>query len=150
MVLAMSQDIRVLVIKLADRLHNMRTIGYLRQDKQLAIARDTLEIFAPLAHRLGMNAIKWELEDLSFSTLEPKVYDEIVKLVAARAPLREEYLRIGHRAGARRPGRGRHQGHGVRPAEALLLDLPEDGGARPGLRRHLRPGGPADPRRQPA
>ncbi len=94
MVLAMSKDIRVLVIKLADRLHNMRTIGYLRQDKQMAIARDTLEIFAPLAHRLGMNAVKWELEDLSFSTLEPKVYDEIVKLVAARAPLREDYLRI--------------------------------------------------------
>ena len=94
MVLAMSKDIRVLVIKLADRLHNMRTIGHLRQDKQARIARDTLEIFAPLAHRLGMNAIKWELEDLSFSTLEPKIYDEIVKLVAARAPLREEYLRV--------------------------------------------------------
>lgn len=94
MVLAMSKDIRVLVIKLADRLHNMRTIGYLRQDKQSAIARDTLEIFAPLAHRLGMNAIKWELEDLSFATLQPKVYDEIVKLVAARAPLREDYLRV--------------------------------------------------------
>jgi len=94
MVLAMSKDIRVLVIKLADRLHNMRTIGYLRQDKQAQIGRDTLEIFAPLAHRLGMNAIKWELEDLSFSTLEPKIYDEIVKLVAARAPLREEYLRV--------------------------------------------------------
>jgi len=94
MVLAMSKDIRVLVIKLADRLHNMRTIGYLRQDKQMVIARDTLEIFAPLAHRLGMNAIKWELEDLSFATLQPKVYDEIVKLVAARAPLREDYLRV--------------------------------------------------------
>jgi GTP pyrophosphokinase len=93
MVMAMSKDIRVLVIKLADRLHNMRTLGYLRQDKQAAIARDTLEIFAPLAHRLGMNAIKWELEDLAFSTLQPKIYDEIVKLVAARAPLREEYLR---------------------------------------------------------
>ena len=94
MVLAMSKDIRVLVIKLADRLHNMRTLGYLRQDKQARIAHDTLEIFAPLAHRLGMNAIKWELEDLSFATLEPKIYDEIVKLVAARAPLREDYLRV--------------------------------------------------------
>ena len=94
MVLAMSRDIRVLVIKLADRLHNMRTLGHLRQDKQARIAHDTLEIFAPLAHRLGMNAVKWELEDLSFATLEPKIYDEIVKLVAARAPLREEYLRL--------------------------------------------------------
>ena len=94
MVLAMSRDIRVIVIKLADRLHNLRTLGYLRQDKQTTIARDTLDIFAPLAHRLGMNAIKWELEDLSFATLQPKVYDEIVKLVAARAPLREDYLRV--------------------------------------------------------
>ncbi|MDR1430712.1 MAG: bifunctional (p)ppGpp synthetase/guanosine-3',5'-bis(diphosphate) 3'-pyrophosphohydrolase [Propionibacteriaceae bacterium] len=93
MVLAMSKDIRVLVIKLGDRLHNMRTLGHLRQDRQLAIAQETLEIFAPLAHRLGMNAIKWELEDLAFATLEPKIYHEIVKLVAERAPLRQEYLR---------------------------------------------------------
>ena len=93
MVLAMSRDIRVLVIKLADRLHNMRTLGFLRQDKQAVIANETLEIFAPLAHRLGMNAIKWELEDLAFATLHPKIYDEIVRMVAARAPLRENYLR---------------------------------------------------------
>ncbi|MFV0452062.1 MAG: RelA/SpoT family protein [Propioniciclava sp.] len=93
MVVAMSRDIRVLVIKLADRLHNMRTIGSLRQDKQIRIAKDTLSIYAPLAHRLGMNAIKWELEDLSFSVIEPKVYSEIVKLVAERAPLRDQYLR---------------------------------------------------------
>ncbi|WP_347347029.1 bifunctional (p)ppGpp synthetase/guanosine-3',5'-bis(diphosphate) 3'-pyrophosphohydrolase [Nigerium sp.] len=93
MVVAMSRDIRVLVIKLADRLHNMRTIHFLRPDKQSRIAKDTLEIYAPLAHRLGMNAIKWELEDLSFSVLEPKIYNEIVKLVAQRAPMREEYLR---------------------------------------------------------
>ena len=92
MVVAMSRDIRVLVIKLADRLHNMRTIHFLRADKQRRIAKDTLEIYAPLAHRLGMNAIKWELEDLSFSVLEPKIYNEIVKLVAARAPMRDEYL----------------------------------------------------------
>ncbi|MGL4832431.1 MAG: RelA/SpoT family protein, partial [Propionibacteriaceae bacterium] len=72
---------------------NMRTIGYLRPDKQARISRETLEIFAPLAHRLGMNAIKWELEDLSFSTMQPKVYDEIVHLVAQRAPQRDEYLR---------------------------------------------------------
>lgn len=93
MVVAMSRDIRVLVIKLADRLHNMRTIGSLRQDKQFRIAKDTLEIYAPLAHRLGMSAIKWELEDLAFSVIEPKVYSEIVKLVSERAPLRDQYLR---------------------------------------------------------
>ncbi len=92
MVVAMSRDIRVLVIKLADRLHNMRTLRYLRQDKQERIARETIEIFAPLAHRLGMNTIKWELEDLAFATLHPKVYDEIVRLVADRAPSREDFL----------------------------------------------------------
>jgi len=92
MVVAMSRDIRVLVIKLADRLHNARTLHFLRPDKQLRIARETLEIFAPLAHRLGMNTIKWELEDLAFATLQPKVYDEIVHLVADRAPKREEFL----------------------------------------------------------
>lgn len=92
MVVAMSKDIRVLVIKLADRLHNMRTLRYLRQDKQERIARETIDIFAPLAHRLGMNTIKWELEDLAFATLHPKVYDEIVRLVADRAPSRSEFL----------------------------------------------------------
>jgi GTP diphosphokinase / guanosine-3',5'-bis(diphosphate) 3'-diphosphatase len=92
MIVAMSQDIRVLVIKLADRLHNMRTLHYLRPDKQTRIATETLEIFAPLAHRLGMNAIKWELEDLAFGTLHPKVYDEIVRMVAEAAPSRDEYL----------------------------------------------------------
>lgn len=93
MVIAMSRDIRVLVIKLADRLHNMRTLHFLRPDKQSRIARETLDIFAPLAHRLGMNAVKWELEDLAFSILEPKIYDEIVQLVAERAPQREAFLR---------------------------------------------------------
>ena len=92
MVVAMSRDIRVLVIKLADRLHNMRTLRYLRRDKQERIATETLEIFAPLAHRLGMNTIKWELEDLAFATLHPKVYDEIVRLVADRAPSRGQFL----------------------------------------------------------
>ena len=92
MILAMSRDIRVLVIKLADRLHNMRTLHYLRPDKQSRIASETLQIFAPLAHRLGMNAIKWELEDLSFATLQPKVYDEVVRMVAEAAPKRDEFL----------------------------------------------------------
>ena len=92
MVVAMSRDIRVLVIKLADRLHNMRTLHYLRPDKQSRIALETLEIYAPLAHRLGMNTIKWELEDLSFATMHPKVYDEIVRLVAEAAPSRDEFL----------------------------------------------------------
>ncbi|HET7658926.1 MAG TPA: bifunctional (p)ppGpp synthetase/guanosine-3',5'-bis(diphosphate) 3'-pyrophosphohydrolase, partial [Oryzihumus sp.] len=92
MVVAMARDIRVLVIKLADRLHNARTWRYVSQESAQRKARETLEIYAPLAHRLGMNTIKWELEDLSFATLYPKVYDEIVRLVAERAPAREEYL----------------------------------------------------------
>src|SRR6201991_3917801 len=84
MVVAMAKDIRVLVIKLADRLHNMRTLGFLRQEKQERIARETLEIYAPLAHRLRIENIKWELEDLSFAVLYPKLYAEIESLVKQR------------------------------------------------------------------
>ena len=94
MVVAMARDIRVLVIKLADRLHNARTWKYVSSSSAGRKARETLEIYAPLAHRLGMNTIKWELEDLSFQALYPKVYDEIVHLVAERAPAREEYLAV--------------------------------------------------------
>ncbi len=92
MVVAMSRDIRVLVIKLADRLHNMRTLRYLPRHKQEQKSREVLEIFAPLAHRLGMNTVKWELEDLAFATLYPKRYDEIARLVSERSPRREVFL----------------------------------------------------------
>src|SRR6187431_1392047 len=92
MIVAMSRDIRVLVIKLADRLHNMRTVRYVKQETQERVARETLDIYAPLAHRLGMNTIKWELEDLAFATLHPKIYDEIVRMVAERAPSRDQFL----------------------------------------------------------
>ncbi len=92
MVVAMARDIRVLVIKLVDRLHNMRTLQWLPEEKQQKKAKETLEIYAPLAHRLGMNTIKWELEDLSFATMYPKMYEEIVRLVGDRAPSREKYL----------------------------------------------------------
>ena len=93
MIVAMSQDIRVLVIKLADRLHNMRTLRYVKAETQERKSRETLEIFAPLAHRLGMNTIKWELEDLAFATLHPKIYDEIVRMVAERSPSRDQFMR---------------------------------------------------------
>src|SRR5215212_6136270 len=93
MIVAMSRDIRVLVIKLADRLHNMRTLRYVKSETQERKSRETLEIFAPLAHRLGMNTIKWELEDLAFATLHPKIYDEIVRMVAERAPSRDQFMR---------------------------------------------------------
>ena len=97
MVVAMARDIRVLVIKLADRLHNMRTLRWMPPEKQEQKARETLEIYAPLAHRLGMNTLKWELEDLAFATLYPKMYDEIVRLVGQRAPERDELPHRGHR-----------------------------------------------------
>ncbi|MEU0565373.1 bifunctional (p)ppGpp synthetase/guanosine-3',5'-bis(diphosphate) 3'-pyrophosphohydrolase [Nonomuraea sp. NPDC005983] len=92
MVVAMSRDIRVLIIKLADRLHNMRTMRYLPEHKRHQKSRETLEIFAPLAHRLGMNTIKWELEDLAFAMLYPKRYDEIARMVSERAPRRDLFL----------------------------------------------------------
>ncbi len=90
MVVAMAKDIRVLVIKLADRLHNARTWQYVSPESAARKARETLDIYAPLAHRLGMNAVKWELEDLSFKYLEPKKFDEIERLVAERSPSREK------------------------------------------------------------
>jgi GTP pyrophosphokinase len=89
MVVAMSRDIRVLVIKLADRLHNARTWEFIPNETASRKARETLDIYAPLAHRLGMNAIKWELEDLSFRILEPKKYEEIERLVGERSPARD-------------------------------------------------------------
>ncbi|HVB26739.1 MAG TPA: bifunctional (p)ppGpp synthetase/guanosine-3',5'-bis(diphosphate) 3'-pyrophosphohydrolase, partial [Mycobacteriales bacterium] len=92
MVVAMARDPQVLILKLCDRLHNVRTLHHLPEAKQQRIARETLEIYAPLAHRLGMNTLKWELEDLSFSTLYPKRFDEIVRLVAERAPARDTFL----------------------------------------------------------
>ena len=92
MIVAMSRDIRVLVIKLADRLHNMRTLRYVPAASQERSSRETLDIYAPLAHRLGMNTLKWELEDLAFATLHPKIYDEIVRMVAERSPSRDQFL----------------------------------------------------------
>src|SRR5271169_2604404 len=92
MFIAMAQDWRVLRIKLADRLHNMRTISLMPMNRQRAIAQETLDVYAPLAHRLGVQQVKWQLEDLSFATLQPKRYAEIEQMVAARAPEREAYL----------------------------------------------------------
>ena len=89
MMVAMASDIRVILIKLADRLHNMRTIGAMPKQKQQEKARETLEIFAPLAHRLGIHAIKWELEDLAFATLHPRKFSEIKGLVNQQREERE-------------------------------------------------------------
>ncbi|MBN9158711.1 bifunctional (p)ppGpp synthetase/guanosine-3',5'-bis(diphosphate) 3'-pyrophosphohydrolase [Microbacterium sp.] len=93
MIVAMSKDIRVLIIKLADRLHNARTWGFVPPEKAAKKATETLEIYAPLAHRLGIQAIKSELEDLSFAVLHPKIYAEIDSLIKQRTPQREKYIR---------------------------------------------------------
>jgi GTP pyrophosphokinase len=92
MIVAMAEDIRVIIIKLADRLHNMRTIEYLGKQRQIQKARETLEVYAPLAHRLGIHQVKWELEDLAFETLHPRKYQEITAMVAQRRDDREAYV----------------------------------------------------------
>lgn len=92
MLVAMSKDIRVIVIKLADRLHNMRTLSSLREDRRIFKSRETLEIYAPIAHRLGINSIKWELEDLSFFYLEPNKYKQVSRMVSDSRQEREDYL----------------------------------------------------------
>jgi guanosine-3',5'-bis(diphosphate) 3'-pyrophosphohydrolase len=92
MMVAMASDIRVILIKLADRLHNMRTISAMSKQKQLEKSRETLDIYAPIAHRLGIHAIKWELEDLAFQTLHPRKYNEIKALVAQQRDERERYV----------------------------------------------------------
>ena len=93
MIVAMAQDVRVILIKLADRLHNMRTIEYLGKQKQVQKAKETLEVYAPLAHRLGINKLKWELEDLAFTTLHPRKYEEIKAMVSERRADRDEHVR---------------------------------------------------------
>ena len=92
MFVAMSRDIRVIVIKLADRLHNMRTLAALAEDRRIFKSRETLEIYAPIAHRLGINSIKWELEDLSFYYLEPNKYKQVARMVMESRAEREAYL----------------------------------------------------------
>src|SRR5207237_6592062 len=91
MLVAMAKDIRVLLIKLADRLHNMRTIAALPASKQRRIAQETIDVYAPLAHRLGIAEMKWQLEDLAFATLHPKRYAEIEQMVSTRSPERDVY-----------------------------------------------------------
>ena len=92
MLIAMAKDIRVILIKLADRLHNMRTLSALPEERRIEKARETMEIYAPLAHRLGISSIKWELEDLAFYYLEPHKFHQVSRMVAESRKAREEYL----------------------------------------------------------
>ena len=139
MFLAMATDWRVLLIKLADRLHNMRTIAVMPEVNQRATAQETLDVYAPLAHRLGVQQVKWQLEDLAFATLQPKRYAEIEQMVASRTPEREQYVaeviamlrdKLARRAPRRRA---------LRSTKAPLEHLREDGRERQGVRRDLRP-----------
>ena len=139
MLVAMARDLRVLVIKLADRLHNMRTIAAMPTEKQLRIAQETLDIYAPLAHRLGMQEIKQQLEDLSFAALHPKRFAELDHLVSSRAPDREVYLATAITEVEDAPRRAGHRSRGDRPPEAPVEPVREDGRQGPRVRRHLRP-----------
>jgi GTP diphosphokinase / guanosine-3',5'-bis(diphosphate) 3'-diphosphatase len=116
MIVAMAQDPRVILIKLADRLHNMRTIEYLGKQKQIQKAKEALEVYAPIAHRLGIHAMKWELEDLAFETLHPRKYSEITAMVAERRGDREEHVKKASR---------------VLNRELEKVDIPADIAGRP-------------------
>ena len=154
LLLAMSQDVRVLLVKLADRLHNMRTLEHVKPEKRVRIAQETMDIYAPLAGRMGMQAVRDELEDIAFQVLNPDankiILDRLAKL-HAESRRHPEVDRAGADAEARRE---RHQGGGLRAREAALFDLPQDGAeapvAGPALRhlrlpRHRRHGGPVLP-----
>ena len=139
MMVAMASDIRVILIKLADRLHNMRTIGAMPKQKQIEKAKETLDIYAPIAHRLGIHAIKWELEDLAFAALHPRKYAEIKGLVNQQRAERERYVNEAGAYLATRARGARDRRGDLRPRQALLLDLLEDDEKGPRVQRDLRP-----------
>src|SRR5665213_1480053 len=137
MMVAMATDVRVILIKLADRLHNMRTIDAMPKQKQIEKARETLDIYAPLAHRLGIHAIKWELEDLAFATLHPRKYQEIKGLVAQQRDERERYVSEAGEYLARELAEMGDRGADRGTRQAFLLDLFEDDEEGPRVQRDL-------------
>ena len=137
----------MILIKLADRLHNMRTIEYLGKQKQIQKAKETLEVYAPLAHRLGIHAIKWELEDLAFQILHPRKYAEIKAMVAEQRADREAQVEQAAAELKDELREGRDPRRDLRPRQALLLDLRQDGEEGPRVQRDLRPHRDAGDRR---
>ena len=131
MLLAMGEDIRVIIIKLADRLHNMQTLMYIPKEKQIETSIETQEIFAPLAHRIGIWKIKWELEDLAFRYLEPDKYEEVSRKVTERRQEREDRINVFVGQGKGCACKDGDSSGCVRQAEALLQHLQENGGAEP-------------------
>jgi len=123
MLMSMAEDVRVVLIKLADRLHNMRTLNAMPRDRRIAIAQETLDIYAPLAHRLGIWEIKWRLEDLAFQHLNPEEYKDISKLLRSKRNEREEYIERVRKT--LETNLERYQGRGHRQAEAYLQHLPQ-------------------------
>ncbi len=138
MLLAMVTDVRVVLVKLADRLHNMRTLNFLPSEKQERIARETLDIYAPIAHRLGMGLIRGDLEDLAFKYLEPAAYQELEQTVADRKKEFEKFLNELQDTIRKESGGKRHSRRGGRAHQAALFHPPEsqeaETDARPGLR----------------
>ena len=131
MFLAMAQDLRVVIIKLADRLHNMRTLCALEPDDQQRIAHETMEIYAPLAARLGIWEIKWQLEDLAFRYLEPETYKQVAEMLDAKRERRARRTSTEVTKLLRQElDKARHQGRGPGPRQAHLQHLPEDGEVR--------------------
>ena len=141
MLLAMARDVRVILIKLADRLHNMRTLGAVPPAKRRRIARETMEIYAPIANRLGLNTLYHELQDLAFSHLYPRRYRVLAKATAAARGNRREVVGKTLEAIKKKLAEAGIEAHGAGPREAHLLDLPQDDREAPLVlrgARHLR------------
>ncbi len=143
MLLAMVEDIRVIMVKLADRMHNMRTLGYLSAERRERIARETLEIYAPIAHRLGMGKVRGELEDLAFQHLEPDACAEILEAIESRRAANEEFLHGDPPHGRGGSAAREHSGAHRRPSQAPVLGLSEAEAAEDFDRSGLRSDGAA-------